>query len=94
MESWTADDWIKFLTALGGFVTVLGGVVATIVLQLRGNAKTEAAKAISSDTNLKVTATVAQTRNIADAVPGASTAPTDAVASKPAAVDAARNNGA
>lgn len=79
MGNWTPQDWITFLAALGAFVTTLGGVIATIVLQLRGNAKVDAAKAISLDSNQKVTAVVAQTRNIADAVPGADTSPTDLV---------------
>lgn len=94
MESWTPADWAIFFTALTTAVASITGAIATVYLQIRGNAKTEAAKAISADSNEKVTAVVAQTRNIADAVPGASTQPTDAVASKPAAVDTARNNGA
>lgn len=79
MEMWTPQDWIVFLGALGTFVVTVGGVATTIILQVRGNAKTEAAKQISSDNNDKITAVVAQTREIARAVPNASTGPTDAV---------------
>lgn len=86
MGTWTPQDWILFLTALGGFATTLGGVIVTIVLQMRGNAKTDAAKVISADNNDKLTAVVHQTNNIAAAVPGATTDATDAVI--------ARNNGA
>jgi hypothetical protein len=79
MENWTPDQWLAFL---GGAVALLGtlaGTITTVILQLRTNTKVEAARAISTDTNQKTTAIVAQTRNIADAVPGASTDPTDVV---------------
>jgi hypothetical protein len=82
MENWTPDQWLAFL---GGAVALLGtlaGTITTVILQLRGNAKTEAARMISADNNEKVTAVVAQVHNIADAVPGASTGPTDALVTK------------
>ena len=77
MGAWTPQDWIIFLTALGGFVTTTGGVIVTIVLQMRGNAKTNASMAISADNNEKLSAVVHQTNEIARATPDASTAPTD-----------------
>jgi hypothetical protein len=82
MESWTPGDWGIFLTALVAAVGSIGGTFTTIFLQLRGNAKTEQAKAISADSNAKVSAVVAQTREIANAVPGASTAPTDGISTE------------
>ncbi len=93
MSEWTPEQWGIFLGILATFLTSVGGLATTIILQLRGNAKTDAAKAISADSNEKVTAVVAQTREIARAAPGASTAPTDAVFEKPSAVDTARNSG-
>jgi hypothetical protein len=88
-HAYTAQDWVLIL---GAFFTGLTGL-ATVLLQLRGNAKTEAAKQISADNNAKVNAVVAQVHNIADAVPGASTAPTDAIVkSDPATI--ARQTGA
>ncbi len=88
MAAWSVSDWLTFLAAAGAFATTLGGIVTTIILQLRGNAKTEQAKAISTDTNIKMTATVAQAREIARAVPGATTAPTDIVIQRAPATDA------
>ncbi len=82
MAEWTPGDWGIFLTALVAAVASIGGTITTILLQIRGNAKTEQAKAISTDSNQKVTAVVAQVRNIADAVPGASTGPTDTVSQR------------
>ncbi len=73
MALWTPEQWIVFFTGLGGFIAS----VATVWLQLRGNAKTSAAKKVSEDNNEKLTATVAQIHEIARAVPKASTAPTD-----------------
>jgi len=70
MDSWTPAEWASFLTALGGFVTLLGSVITTIVLQIKNNAR-------SKENGEKLNAVAAQTNNIADAVPGASTAPTD-----------------
>ena len=74
-HAYTAQDWVLII---GAVFTGLTGL-ATIVLQLIGNRKTDSAKAVSADNNTKISAVVEQTRNIADAVPGASTAPTDAV---------------
>lgn len=79
MSAWTPGDWGIFLTALVAAVGSIGGTITTIILQMRGNAKIETSAAISTDTNQKTTAIVAQTRNIADAVPGADTSPTDIV---------------
>lgn len=85
MGTWTPDDWIKILTALGGFVTLLGTSVTAIILQLRNTAKTEAARVLSADNNRQLGAVVRQTNNIADAVPGASTAATDPLINQAAA---------
>lgn len=79
MSAWTPEQWILFLTALGGFATTVSGLIITIILQLRGNAKTEQARVVSADNNRKITAVVAQTREIARAVPDADTTPTDNV---------------
>lgn len=75
MSAWTPEQWITFLTGLGGFLAAL----STIYLQIRGNAKTEAAKVISADNNVKLNAVVSQTHELARADPVASTAPTDAL---------------
>lgn len=88
METWTPQDWVIFLGGLATAVTTIGGVITTIVLQIRGNAKVEAARAISTDTNQKTTAIVAQTREIARAVPDADTAPTDIVIQRGEALSA------
>jgi hypothetical protein len=92
MSSWTPEQWLALIGGLVGLAGTLIGTIVTAVLQIRGNAKTEAAKQISQDNNAKVTALVAQTNNIADAVPGASTAPTDHILNDPAMM--ARNRGA
>jgi hypothetical protein len=93
MADWTPADWTTFLTALGGFVTVLGGVIATIVLQVRGNRKTAESAMVSQDNNDKLSAVVAQTHEIARAVPQASTAPTEDLVNADPAI-AARKAGA
>lgn len=90
MDTWGPQDWVVFFGAAATFL----GTLATVVLQVIGNLRTAQAKAISTDSNEKVTAVVAQTREIARATPDASTAPTDAVATKPTAAEATRNNGA
>lgn len=77
MANWSPTDWITFLTALGSFVTLAGGVIVTIILQIKGNRKTESAKTISADNNDKLAAVISQTNEIAAATPGASTLPTD-----------------
>jgi hypothetical protein len=93
MNAWTPQDWLVFFGGLVTVLTALGTGVTTIILQLRGNAKTEAAKSVSEDNNIKINAIAAQTNNIADAVPGASTAPTDAIVNSDPAT-AARKAGA
>ncbi len=75
MAAWTSQDWVVFFGSAGTFL----GVVATVILQIIGNLRTSQAKAISSDNNVKLNAVVSQTNNIADAIPKASTAPTDAL---------------
>jgi len=79
MGAWTPEQWLAFLGGVVALLGTLGGTITTIILQLRGNAKVDAAKAISTDTNQKATAIVAQTREIARAVPDADTSPTDVV---------------
>lgn len=93
MSSWTPEQWTNFFLAAGGFLTVaIVPAIINIILTLRGNAKVDAAKALSADTNQKTTAIVAQTREIADAVPGASTAPTDIVIQRDAGPRADRRS--
>lgn len=88
--AYSAQDWVLIIGAIStALVGVLTGI-ATIVLQLRTNTKVEAAKAISTDTNQKTTAIVAQSREIARAVPGASTDATDIVIQRGEAVPGAQ----
>lgn len=81
MSSWTPQDWTVFFGVLTTFLTTVGGLVTTIWLQVKGNAKTKASMAISVDNNEKLHAVVAQTNSIGGAV-NVSTAPTDTILNK------------
>jgi hypothetical protein len=84
MGTWTPGDWGIFFAAAGTFV----GVLITGILQIITLWKTAQSKAVSVDNNQKINALVSQTNVIADAVPGASTTPTDHI------IAASRNQGA
>lgn len=70
-HAYTAQDWVLIIGAVFTGLTSL----AAAVLGLINNFK-------SRSNGVKLDATVAQTREIARAVPDASTAPTDAVVNK------------
>ncbi len=73
MSQWTPADWLVFLGGLGTFA----GVLVTGILQILTLLKQNKSAAVSSDNNDKLSAVVAQTHEIARAVPKASTAPTE-----------------
>lgn len=74
-HAYTAQDWVLII---GAVFTGLTSLAAAVLGYLNSRTASQA-KAISTDTNQKATAIVEQSREIARAVPGASTDPTDIV---------------